>query len=158
MSYNWKFVVIRLFVIVLAIATGIVLFSYVFRPYVLVPTCLVDTVSCVRVGYYSFKNSALAHMRNTGIWIWYNGFKAFVYGQIVGELCKDKEKFSPAYAINTTTGLKEGYECITPLETLISYYKKRGEMKYLYTRVENREDFDVYAVLNLLRDKKIIIF
>jgi hypothetical protein len=158
MSYGWKFIVIRLFVIILAIATGIVFVNYVISPYVLEPTCLLNTASCVRIGYYNYKNSVLVHMRNTGIWIWYNGFKAFVFGQIVGEICKEKDKYSPAYAINTDTGLKEGYECVTPLETLIDYYKKRGDMKFIFLRVRDRENFDVFGVLNLLRNKKIISF
>ena len=159
MSYSWKFILIRSVVIILAIATGIVIFSYIFRPYVLEPTCLVDTESCVRIAYYNYKNSVLAHMRNTGIWVWYNGFKAFVFGQIVGEICKDSKKFSPAYTINTDTGVKEGYECVTPLETLIEYYKEKGsKMKYIYIRVKDQDNFDVYAVLNLLRNKKIISF
>lgn len=97
-------------------------------------------------------------MRNTGIWIWFNGYRAFVYGQLTGRVCEDKS-YSPAYAINIQTGQKEGYECVLSLEQLIDYYKKNGgNMKYIYTRVEDREKYDVYAVLNMMRSKKIIVF
>lgn len=161
MDYSLEFIGIRLGVIVLAIFTGIVIYSYLIYPYVLEPICLVNTNSCIRIAYYSFKNSALAHMRNSGIWVWYNGYKAFVFGQNVGNICAEKDgttKYEPAYAINTSTGEKEGYECVTPLESLIDYYKQRGKMKFIYTRVNDRENFDVYDVLNMLKNKNIIVF
>jgi len=93
-------------------------------------------------------------MRNTGIWIWYNGDKAYIYGQNIGNICETG--YSPAYAVNTDTGVQEGYDCILPLESVMDFYKSKGEMKFIYTNVGDRNSFDIYGVLNLMSDRGII--
>lgn len=151
-----KFITTRVLVILLGILTGYVLYNSFVKPKVLEPLCLVGTNGCVRIGYYQHENSALAHMRNTGIWIWFNGYKAYVYGQPVGQICNDPDKYEAAYAINTRSGLKEGYECVKSLSELLNYYKSKTDMKFLYKKVPNRNEFDVYGALNLLQDNHII--
>lgn len=156
MAFSPTYLGVRTIVIVVAFLTAYVLYNVLIRPKVLEPLCLINTIGCVRIGYYQYNNSALAHMRNTGIWIWFNGYKAFIYGQPVGQLCSDPDKFEAAYAINTRTGLKEGYECVKALEELITFYNSKTDMKFLYKKVGDRNTFDVYDTLNLLNDYGII--
>jgi hypothetical protein len=152
-------VIIRIAVIILAIFTAYAIYNYIVAPWILEPLCLINTNGCIRLAYYSYNNSALVHMRNTGYWLWFNGDKAYIYGQDVGQMCKYPNKFEAAYAINTHTGIKEGYECITTLNDLLAFYKdKNSEMKYLYKRVKNRKTFDVYGVLNILETEGIVNF
>ncbi len=154
---NYKFIAIRTGVIFLAIITAFVIYYYIARPIILEPLCMVNSNSCVRIAYYSYNNSALIHMRNTGIWIWYNGDKAYIYGQPVGQLCKDPKKYQAAYAINTRNGLKEGYDCVMILDDVIDFYKsKKVSMKYLLKSIGDNSKFNVYDVLNLLSDEGVI--
>lgn len=119
--------------------------------------CLLNSNGCVRMGYYTYNNSALIHMRGSDIWIWFNGDKAYIYGQPVGQLCKEPEKYDAVYAINTRNGLKEGYECVISLEEVIKFYKSKGvKMKYLLKRPKDSGDFTVYDVLNTFDDDNII--
>jgi hypothetical protein len=156
MAFSFKYLGVRIAVILLALITGYVIYGLIVKPAILDPLCLTDTGSCVRMAFYRYNNSALVHMRNTGIWLWFNGHKAYVYGQPVGQLCKDPNSFEAAYAINTRTGLKEGYECVTVLGELINFYKTKTDMEYLYKRVKDRNNFDVYAALNMLQDLDVI--
>lgn len=96
-------------------------------------------------------------MRGTGVWIWYNGDKAFIYGQPVGQMCEEPNKYEAAYTLNTRTGTKEGYSCVMILEQVINFYKSKGvEMKYLVKRVKDLKGFNVYNVLNIFDDEGII--
>ena len=136
----------RIFVILLGILTAIVVYWYLVQPYILEPLCLVNSNSCARIGYYRYNNSALMEMKNSGLYVWYNGDKAFVYGQPVGQIC-DKN-YEAAYAVNTHTGLKEGYACVMLLKDVIKFYTDKG-IKMENTVVKaNVEEFDVYALLN----------
>jgi hypothetical protein len=116
---------------------------------------LVNSNACARLAYYSYNNSALVHVRNTDTWLWFNGDKAFVYGQPVGQICKDPKKYSPAYSINTKTGLQEGYKCVLSLDEVVKFYTDKGvKMEYLVTKAT--KNFDVYSALNFLDDKGVI--
>jgi len=109
------------------------------------------------MAYYSYNNSALVHMKGTGVWIWFNGDRAFIYGQPVGQMCEHPEKYVAAYAINTRTGLKEGYECVMILKQVIDFYEKKGvKMNYITERVDDLSTYNIYNVLNILNRKNII--
>lgn len=152
-----EFMATRIIVVVIAIITAYVFYSYVFKPFVLEPMCLINSNGCARMGYYNYNNSALIHMRGTGIWIWFNGDRAFIYGQPVGQICDHPDKYTSAYTINTRTGMKEGYKCVMTLEKVIDFYKEKGgKMKYMVTRVKNLDTFNAYDVLNLFNQKNII--
>lgn len=154
---NAKFILIRVVVIIIALFTAYAVYNYILKPGVLEPMCLINSNGCVHIGYYTYNNSALIHMRGTGIWIWFNGDKAFIYGQPVGQLCKEPSKYEAAYAVNTRTGLKEGFECVMILNDVIQFYKNRGiEMQYIVKRVKNPIDFTAYDVLNILDDEGVI--
>lgn len=148
-------IILRIAVILLGIFTSIVVYFYMIQPWLLEPLCLVNSNGCVRMGYYQYNNSALVNMRNSGLWIWYNGDRAFVFGQPVGQLCENPSQFQPAYSINTRTGAKEGYKCVMSLPEVQKFYTDRGvKMNYIVKRAP--ANFDVYGALNILNDEGII--
>lgn len=147
---------IRIAVIIVAVCTAIVLYSYVINPYVLQPLCLINSNSCARMSYYKYNNSALAKMDNSGLWLWFNGDRAYVYGQPVGQLCSDPSTYEAAYAINTQNGLKEGYTCVKTLSSVIDFYKSKGvALEHLVVKADPKT-FDVYSALNTLHQNNII--
>jgi len=153
---NLQYIVIRITVIIIAICTAYVLYQYVVKPLILEPLCLVNSNSCVRMTYYAFENSALIQIQNTGLWVWFNGDRAFVYGQPVGQICKDPQKYQAAYSINTRTGLKEGYKCVVTLQEVLNFYKSKGVRSSNLIKKANYNSFDIYAMLNLLDSEGII--
>jgi hypothetical protein len=141
---------------IMAIISAYVFYCYIFEPYVLQPLCFVDSNACVRFGYYSYNNSALVDMRGSGVWLWYNGDNAYIYGQPVGQLCKDPTRYQAAYVINTHTGRKEGYQCVISLDEVKKFYTEKGiQMRYLLKSI-GTENFDVYSALNLLDQEGVI--
>lgn len=149
-------IVIRILIIVITICTSYVFYSYIFEPLVMKPLCLVNSSGCIRIGYYNYNNSALIDMRGSGIWVWFNGDKAYIYGEPVGQICNDPLKYVAAYVISTRTGLKEGYQCVMALGEVINFYESKGvEMSYIVKRVDN-DKFDIYDALNFLNDEGVI--
>lgn len=147
---------IRFAVIIMAFFTAYVFYGYIFEPRVMIPLCLVNSNECARMGYYSYNNSALIHMMGSDIWIWFNGDKAYVYGQPVGQICKDPSKYEAAYVVNTRTGIQEGYECVMALSGVIDFYTSKGiEMEYMVSRIDTKK-FDIYMALNILNNEGII--
>ena len=152
MSYNFF---LRTFVILLAIATAYVIYRGIIDPHILNPLCLTDSNNCVQLSYYKYNNSILVNMQPTGFWVWYNGNKAFLYGQNTGNVCNDPN-FETAYVIDKS-GVTNGYECINKLDLVKNYYSSRGEQQFVYIRTEtNVNNFNVYDVLNYFNDKNII--
>jgi hypothetical protein len=147
---------IRILVVIIAFFTAYVFYSYIFEPQVMSPLCLVNSNQCARMGYYAYNNSALIHMRGSDIWVWFNGDKAYVYGQPVGQICKDPSKYQAAYVINTRTGIQEGYECVIALGDVITFYTSKGvSMEYLVARIDTN-NFDIYSALNMLNQEGVI--
>lgn len=147
----------RIGIIFLGIISAIVLYSYFVRPMILEPMCLVNSIGCARMSYYTYNNSVLIQMINSDIWVWYNGDEIFIYGQPVGQLCKDPANYTAAYAISGRTGMKKGYKCVMTLEKVLEFYKERKVKKQkMITRVKDPSKFDVYDVMNLFAKKGII--
>jgi hypothetical protein len=153
MSYN---IIIRVVVIIIGIVSAYVFYSYFIEPSVLYPLCITNSETCNRMAYYKYKNSVLIKMQPSGYWIWYNGDNAFIYGQPTGIKCDDPSKYEPGFAINTKTGQKIGYQCIQKLDQLLSFYEKQSSQEFVYDRMDNPSDVDVYYVLNLFNKKGII--
>lgn len=147
---------IRITVIIIAICTAYVVYKFIIKPLVLEPLCLVNSNSCVRMTYYAFENSALVQMQNTGLWVWFNGDRAFIYGQPVGQICKDPKKYQAAYSVNTRTGLKEGYRCVVTLQEVLNFYKSKGVKPSNLIKKADYNSFDIYGMLNFLNSKGII--
>ena len=94
-------------------------------------------------------------MQPTGFWLWYNGNKAFLYGQNTGNVCNDPN-FETAYVIDKS-GVTSGYECINKLDLVKNYYSSRGKQQFAYIRTKTDvNNFNVYDVLNYFSDKNII--
>lgn len=153
MSYN---IIVRVIVIIIAIISSYVFYNYIVNPYILYPLCLTDSETCNRMSYYKYENSALIKMQPSGFWIWYNGDNAYIYGQPTGIKCDDPTKYEPSFAIDTKTGQKIGYQCVQKLDTLINFYSGQSKEQFIYDRVSDINNVDVYYVLNLF-DKKGII-
>lgn len=151
------FYLIRLFIIVLGIITGIVLYYYVVKPHVLEPACMINSNGCVRMRYYSYNNSVLIQMIQNNVWVWYNGDNIYIYGQPIGQICKDPANYTAAYAVDGRTGLKKGYECVMTVEKVLQFYQnKKVKPKGMVYRVNNPETFNVYDLMNLFDSKNII--
>lgn len=147
---------VKIIIVLLAILTSYVIYLYLFKPYILEPMCLINSNSCVRMTYYSYENSALVEMQNTGLWVWFNGDKAFVYGQPVGQICKEPDKFEAAYAVNVRSGMKEGYYCVVTLKEVLDFYKAKDVKPKSLLKKADYNSFDIYAMLNLLDNEGII--
>jgi hypothetical protein len=152
MSYN---VIVRVCVVILAIISAYVFFTYLFQPYVLDKMCLTNTNRCVRMTYQNYENSALIQMEPDGVNIWFNGMNGYVFTPDTGRVC-DKDT-QPAYLLDPTTGMPKEYLCITTIDKLSKFYDGRGiDKKYIYKRVEDPTKFSAYDVLNLFAERGIL--
>ena len=95
-------------------------------------------------------------MQQSGLWVWFNGDRAFIYGQPVGQICKDPQKYEPVYSINTRTGAKEGYKCVIPLQEVINFYTSKKVKPNNIVKKANYNEFDIYALLQFLDSKGVI--
>jgi hypothetical protein len=145
----------RSLTVIIGILTAFFGYLYLIKPLLLEPLCLIGSNQCINMEYYNYNNSALVNMKNSGLWVWYNGDKAFIYGQPVGQLCQDPKNYTSAYTINTRTGLKEGYQCVISLEKVLDFYTSKNiKPKFITKRTD--KNFDVYDALNILNNERII--
>jgi|688.fasta_scaffold462764_2 hypothetical protein len=145
-----------LLTIIISCCTCFLIFIYLVKPKVLENLCLVDSGKCLHLQYWAFENSVLTQLSNTGIWVWFNGDRAFIYGQPVGQICPDPDNFSAVYSINTNNGVKEGYKCVVSLKKVIEFYQSKNVSEKTLIKKINPTNFDIYDLLNLL-DKEDII-
>jgi len=151
-----KYILSCLWIIFLSICSAFIFYQYIIKKKILQPLCLLDSNTCLRVEYYNFHNSALFQVKNSGLWIWFNGDRAFVYGQPVGQICEQPDKFTAAYALNTKTGAKEGYVCVDNLEKVLQFYKDKGvSPKYFFKKPSNYGS-DIFDILNMFNEEGII--
>ena len=152
-------IILKIFIIVIAILSAYVFYNYIVEPHVLDPLCLINTNNCVQIEYYSIKNSVLINMLPTGYWILYDGNRyAYTLGHNSGNTCTDNKNFEAAYVTDLQSKVKkiDGYKCIQKLDTLIDYFQKNSSKKYLFYRTKEPNKIDIYDVLNYLNNKKII--
>ena len=159
MKYRYT-LFLRLMIVIIAIISAYILYSYVVDPHILTPLCLINSNECVRISYWNYENSALIHMEPSGYWVWFNGEKAFVFNVFTGNECisdpDDKAKYSPAYIVDPVTGLPHSYECIRTFDDIQSFYKSKGSKKQFIYKRKNVKKFNILDVLNLMSDKNII--
>jgi hypothetical protein len=182
MQYRYG-LIIRFLVIICAVATAYNLYIYFIQPKLLYNLCLTDSNTCVKIGYWSYMNSALIHMEPAGYWIWFNGNKAWIYDSgLDGRTCEKQPgetgNFTPAYNLNLKSGLPHSYECIETLDEIQALYESHNAQKqYIYSRISpdrlgishknalpswkerditHLPKFNALDVLNLLADKNII--
>jgi len=120
------FVAIRLLIILLAILLGYYLVRKVVEPYVLHPNCLTDTNSCAYLTLWKYENSFIAQAFPSGLFMWFNGTRLYVYGEDHGT-CSDPNYES--VNVITISGTNQravyhrlNYECITTATQVIQYY------------------------------------
>lgn len=155
MPYNFG---IRLWVIIVAVFAALACVSFMVKPWVLEPLCLINSNECMEIEYWTLENSVIAHMQPTGYWIWYNGENVYVFGEQTGQLCEDPN-YEPAYVIDVVKNEILGYECVMPIEDILKYYTSQGsETKYLFKRITQDQwsTFNVYDLINTLIDNNII--
>lgn len=152
---EYKLLLIRLWVITLACLVAIIVYQFIVKPYILEPSCLIDTQSCLKIQYQRVQNSVLVHMIPTGYWVWFDGKDILIYGDPTGRVCKD-EDFESVYVYDVSTRKILGYMCAKPLSQVKDFYKRHNSpIEYIFKR-KFGENFNIYDVINLLADKNII--
>lgn len=123
------FIAARLLVIILALFLAYLFAQRVIEPYVFRPNCLTQTNSCVSATVYKYKNSFLAQIFPSEIWVWFNGKVLYVYGQAPGN-CTNQETFEVVDAIQISKNpqgkieyRRGNYECIVKVDAVFNYYK-----------------------------------
>ena len=174
-------IILRIFIILLAILLGALLFTKIIDPYILQNLCLTNSNSCLRIAYWNYKNSVLFHMEPIGYWVWFNGTKAFVYDVINGAVCTpgiDGTIFSPVFPIEPIpTAKPESWECIQNVDSLIHMYENKfgASKQFIWKNIkpvkktvlnENGKNvtktikgpinLSVYDILNIFVEKNII--
>lgn len=155
MAYN---LAVRIWTIIVAVISGILITVFLLKPYVFEPLCLINTNQCIQISFRKYKNSVLVHMQPTGYWWWFNGEFIFVFGLPTGRQCEGKN-FEPAFVIDTRTAKVKGYECVTHLENLIKFYKddRKAKEQHIFICMKNKKkNFNIYDAFDQLVLKNII--
>jgi len=155
MSYSFP---IRIWVIVVALFTALVFVVFILKPLVFEPMCLLKSNSCLEIEYWTLQNSVIAHAIPTGYWIWFNGFNVYVFGEPTGRVCPN-QNFEPTYVVDLQSNELLGYECVMPLQDILTTYQKQGsEKRYIFTHIPKEEwnTFNVYDMINVLTDNNVI--
>jgi hypothetical protein len=147
----------NILLIIVGILFGYVLYYSVVRKFLGAHTCLINPSSCLRVFFYSFKNSILIHIAATDDWIWYNGDKIYVYHPPLSSLvCKDKNS-EPAYILDKNSGIPKQYECIQSKNAVLRYYEEHKVSKQeIYFRDIQPQNFDIAKIIHYFVKNKYI--
>lgn len=161
------FFVVRLLVIVLALYVAYIVTKRVIEPYVLRPTCLTNTNSCAYITMYKYHNSFVGQAFPSGIWLWFNGKKLYVYGQAPG-ICEHSDYYDPVDVIEVsgtnleTVYSRKNYECITKITDVVTYYQavlKAVDPVTVYIRsgaVSDSININVFDIFEQLINQGII--
>lgn len=144
------FLITRLWVILIALLLGFILFIYIFKP-TLKNLCLLDSQNCIQIEYKQYLNSVLIHLLKQGIWLWYDGRDILVYGLPAGRQCTDKG-YESAYVIQKDKVI--GWTCAKSLDIIKEFYENETT-QYIFISNPSPK-FNVYDVINYLSDKRII--
>ena len=150
-------ILITLFIIIIAILTGYVIYKYIIEKYILMPFCLVDTDSCTKIEYYSFENSVLFSIPPSNYWIWYNDGKAYTYGELKSK-SSCENGYTNVYVTDLTTKEPQllGYQCVTPFNQVLDFFVSKGPKKHIYYKSDPLKIPDMFEVLNKLEMNQII--
>lgn len=125
------FVLVRIGIIALALLFGYLLASKIVEPYALKPVCLTDTNSCAYLVLYKLDNSFFAQVFPSGLYMWLNGSRLYVYGQAPGT-CSDTKHYEVVDRIDITGTdedtiyTRQNPECITRSSAIETYYIQQG--------------------------------
>ena len=151
---------IRLFIIVSAIASGYLFYIYVIRPKVTNPLCITNTNKCLSIEYYKYKNSVVAYVSPTGTSFWYNGDTIYVYGDsTLGRICKNQVDYEPVIIINPKTKEPENYQCVQRIAEIKDIYKKKYNVKAEYIHHTIKDEYmSIFDIFDMFENKQIIKF
>lgn len=141
------------FEILLGIILGALVFISVITPWARA-TCLFDKGKCVGVEYQTKDNSVLAHVAPSGKYIWFDGKELMLFGEPTGNICEDPGT-TPAYVMDTKSGVPRGYRCTKPLEEIKEYYKNTPSHTLF---VRGNGSMGINEVVNELLRNRIIYF
>jgi hypothetical protein len=149
-------IIIRAIVIVLGI-----FFALIFTNWLLVPTlydqmCLINTNQCLRIEYQKYLNTALIHVVNSDMWLWYTGKYLVIYTSI-GELqCDDGYSPTIIYDKDSTIQNLSRY-CVRSLSFIKEFYNNNTKKTYkIFEKVMNPNNIDAFQTLQIFFDKKIL--
>jgi len=158
------FIFTRTLFLILALTLAYLFVTKIIKPKVLYPNCLTDTNACAYLNIYKYKNSFLAQVFPSEIWIWFNGHQLYVYGQ-TPIFCTNKNDYEPANVIQITgTNLDikyqmMKYECITKLRGVMDYYisSLNVEPSVVYLRSDKAgNNMNVFDIFTQLVNSKIV--
>jgi len=148
-----EFVVTRLIVLLTAAFLGYITATKLVSPVILKPMCLVDSNSCTRVDLYAYKNSFIGTIYPSGIVLWYNGAKLYIYGQAPG-MCS-KGQAVDVLDVQNNKFIRNNYECITDSDSVFNYYQ--NILKVNKTSIYLQNVSNALEVFQQIVDEKIII-
>lgn len=147
-----KLSVFRIWTIVISILCALIFYQLIVKTYFLEKLCFIDTNSCARIKYQTYQNSVLVNIQPTGYWIWFDGKNILIYGEPIGNICKDFG-YEPAYMYDVKNRKVIGYRCATSLNIVKKFY---NNVPFNYIFNKNTKNMDVYDVINFLAEKNII--
>jgi hypothetical protein len=147
-------IIIRAIIIVLAVFFGFLFTRYILVPSIYTDLCLTNTNNCLQIEYWKLDNSALIHVFNTGMWLWYTGKYYVIYNENTSLQCEDG--FAPATIFDTSSTIKNlSNFCVSSLDKIQQFYKDKPYTT-LYERVNNPYQTDAFKILELFFNKKIL--
>lgn len=148
-------ILIRIWLIINSLLLAFIIYHLVVKPYILTPLSFINTSTALQIQYQQYGNSVLVHILPTGYWIWFDGKDIIVYGEPSGRVCKD-QGYDSVYVYDVIKKKVSGYMCAKDLEEVKKLYNdKNSKIQYIFKR-KFKSDFDVYDVINLLSDRRII--
>jgi len=148
-------ILVRIWVITVAILLAVVIYQFIIKRYVLEPLCFIGTNKCMKIEYQQYENSVLVHMIPSGYWVWFDGKDILVYGEPTGKVCKD-EGYESTYVYDVSARKVIGYMCAKDLTQVKAFYERQKASKQYIFKKNVSVDFNVYDLINLLANEKII--
>jgi hypothetical protein len=127
----------RIYIIILAVITAIVIVHFILVPYVLKPLSFINTNESLKIFYKTNGNTAIIFVEPVNRWILYNDNKIYTFTpENTGRHCDDP-KFSLAYVIDSE-GNEIGYSCIQNVDDIIreKYSVEKDEWSILFHRLD----------------------
>lgn len=163
------FTTVRILVLILAIILGYYFVNKIIEPHVLKPECLTDTNSCASMTIWKYKNSFVAQVFPSELYIFFNGARLYVYGQAPGTCTETSEsnEYVPVDVI-TINGTddnpiysRQNYECINNVESVVNYYTRVLNVSPITIYIRGSLDtksanLNVFDLFQRLVDEKII--
>ena len=152
----------KILIIMVAFLLSITTYYYLLEPKILKKLCFVDSGNCIRLKYYTLKNSILFNVKPYDIWVWFNNNKAYIYNYNVNSssVCEPDvsgQEYESVYVVDPLNTNDIIYECIITLDKVKEFYlKNKAEENYFFYKPNDIKKFDIYELLSQLDKHKII--